>query len=359
MHRRRFLCSLACTLAALPGRAAAAGDSSFTKKLGALREKHQVPALAAARFDLKGITQEAATGFRKAGGTRPVTTTDLWHTGSMTKAMTATLLATYVQEGRLKWEDPLGKLIPDSCQDAAPAAAGITVLELLQHRSGLPANLPDWWALPRAGQRGQLLRLAAPPGTTLKSGAFLYSNIGYAIAGHLAGKLDHQLWEDLIQKRLFRPLQITAGQGPAGREGTDDQPWPHDASGHPLETNGPASDNPPSLGPAGRVHLSLENYARFAIDHLKGATGGKALLPPALYQILHQPDPLSHYACGWGIAERPWAGGRCLTHTGSNEANYFAAWLAPEKGFGVIAATNQGGPHGAAACDAACGLLIG
>ncbi len=327
--------------------------------LEALRKKHQVPALAAARFNRDGIVDQAVAGFRKAGGSRPVTVNDLWHLGSMTKAMTATLLATYVQEGRLKWEDTLGKLIPNSCQGAARSVRGITVIQLLQHRSGLPANLASWWQLPGAGQRDKILQMAAPAnGKDPETGSFLYSNVGYAIAGHVAEKLDGKSWEDLIQKRLFQPLKITAGQGPAGTAGKDDQPWPHDAKGKPLPDNGPSSDNPPSLGPAGRVHSSMADYARFAADHLRGAKGKSALLKPELYQILHRADPDHEYACGWGTPERPWAGGRCLTHTGSNNANFFVAWLAPEKGFGILAACNQGGPAAETACDAACSLMI-
>lgn len=344
-----------------PSSSLLAAEPALQEKLESIRQKHQVPALGAARFDHHGIVNQAVTGLRKAGGRREVKVDDLWHLGSMTKAMTATLLATYVQDGRLKWEDTLEQLIPEACKGAAPGVRGITVLQLLQHRSGLPANLTSWWLLPGAGQRDQLLRTAAPAGgKDPVPGTYLYSNVGYAVAGHLAEKLDKKPWEELIQKRLFKPLKITAGQGPAGTEGKEDQPWPHDANGKPLPGNGPASDNPPSLGPAGRVHASMANYALFAADHLKGGRGeASALLKPELYQTLHRPDPVSLYACGWGTPERPWAGGRCLTHTGSNNANFFVAWLAPAKGFGVLAACNQAGPAAEAACDAACSFLIG
>ena len=157
-----------------------------------------------------------------------------------------------------------------------------------------------------------------------------------------------------MEKRIFQPLKMTAGHGPTG----ENQPWPHGPKGTPLPLNGLMSDNPPSLGPAGRVHASLTDYARFAADHLRGAAGRPALLQPESYQTLHRPDPASHYACGWGLAERPWAGGRCLTHTGSNNANFSVVWLAPEKGFGVVAVCNQAGEAAAAACDAACSLMI-
>ena len=361
MNRRHFLTSLGGGAISLTHGQAASKDTAagLQEKLEILRLKHRVPALAAARLGVDGLLIQSVTGFRKAGGSTPVTASDLWHYGSMTKAMTATLLATYVEEGRLQWDDPLGKLIPESCRKADPRTKDITVLQLLQHRSGLRANLFSWWLLPRAAQREEILRLAAPPGTDwAASGSYLYSNVGYAIAGHLAEKLDGKPWEVLLEKRLFKALKITAGQGPVGTEGKDDQPWPHDSKGSALPVNGPRCDNPPSLGPAGRVHASLENYARFAADQLRGAAGQSALLPAALYKILHTPDPASHYACGWGVADRSWAGGRCLTHSGSNNANFSVVWLAPEKAFGVFAACNQGGPAAAEACDAACSLMI-
>lgn len=356
MDRRSFLQTLGGGFLAAPliSPAQAEPAVSLARKLDAIRQKHKVPALAAARFGPDGLIRQSVCGVGKAGGNTPVTENDLWHLGSMTKAMTAALLGTYVQEGRLRWEDPLGKLIPEVCQAAHPGVKDITVLQLLQHRSGLPANLPSWWAA-RAGQRGQILALAAPPSCKLPPpGTFLYSNIGYAVAGHLAEKLDGAQWEELIEKRLFRPLKMTAGQGPTG----EGQPWPHDLHGKPLPANGPVADNAPSLGPAGRVHASLTEYARFAADQLRGASGRPALLKPDIYQILHRPDPVSHYACGWGIAERLWAGGRCLTHTGSNTANFSVIWMAPEKAFGVVAACNRGGEAAAAACDSACSLMI-
>ena len=78
-------------------------------------------------------------------------------------------------------------------------------------------------------------------------------NIGYAIAEHIAEKLDGQLWEAFLIKRLFCPLKITAGQDPTG----ENQPWLHDDKGVPLPLNSRLADNPPCLGPAGRIHAVL------------------------------------------------------------------------------------------------------
>ena len=357
MKRRSFVALLGGSVSLAGTGAAESGASAapLREKLDAIRRGHQVPALAGARFGVNGLVRQVVTGVRKVMECTRVTEKDCWHFGSMTKAMTASLLATFVEQGRLCWHDVLGDLIPDACSSAHASVRAITVLELLQHRSGLPANLLSWWVLAGVDQREKILALAAPPdGKPIVPGVFLYSNIGYVIAGHIAEKLEGRLWEEVIAERILRPLKMTAGQGPAGAH----QPWPHDSNGHPLPLAGPTADNPPSLGPAGRVHATLTDYALFAADHLRGAGGQPALLKSGSYQTLHRPDPGSHYACGWGIADRPWAGGRVLTHTGSNNANFSVVWLAPEKAFGVMAVCNQAGESAAKACDAVCAMMI-
>lgn len=172
------------------------------------------------------------------------------------------------------------------------------------------------------------------------------------------GKAD---WEDLLRETVFAPLGITrAGFGGTGTPGKIDQPWPHGANGKPMESNGPEVDNLPVFGPAGTVHMSLGDWAKFIAEHLAGRAGkGKLLKKQSAYEHLHTPardgEP---YAFGWIALERGW-GGRVLTHAGSNTMNRSVAWLAPEKGFGVIACTNSGSESAAQALDDVAGLLIG
>ena len=90
-----------------------------------------------------------------------------------------------------------------------------------------------------------------------------------------------------------------------GLAGHMDQPWGH------AEENGkvvPAQqDNGPSLGPAGTVHVSIPDWAKFALLHLRGDRGEAPLLEPATFRVLHTPPDRSDYAAGWGVATR--AGG--------------------------------------------------
>jgi CubicO group peptidase (beta-lactamase class C family) len=260
-------------------------------------------------------------------------------------------------EKKLKWDAKLGDLLPDLMAKATPQARGITMAQLLTHRSGLPANT-DWGSFPAARNRTDIIRkecarpLLSEPGST-----YLYSNVNYMIAGFIAGKLGGGIWEQVITNRLFKPLGMKAGFGGTGTPGKEDQPWPHGADGKPMPTNGPAQDNPPSLGPAGTCHMSLADYAKFIADHLRGSGGGKALLTPALYKDLHTPPQGADYAMGWLVAERDWAGGTVLTHNGSNTMNFATVWMAPKKGFALVAACNQAGDAGKKACDDVVGVL--
>ena len=46
-------------------------------------------------------------------------------------------------------------------------------------------------------------------------------------------------------------------------------------------------DNPPVLSPAGRVHCTIQDWARFIADQLRGERGEPALLQPASYEAPH------------------------------------------------------------------------
>ncbi|MEI9866055.1 MAG: serine hydrolase domain-containing protein [Limisphaerales bacterium] len=99
----------------------------------------------------------------------------------------------------------------------------------------------------------------AAPGTKM-----IYSNQGYAIVGAMLEKITGTNYEALITERLFKPLHMdTAGFGPPGTGGKIDEPWGH---AHKLLMTVPMQvDNPPAIAPAGRVHCSLDDLARFAI----------------------------------------------------------------------------------------------
>ena len=347
----------------IPVIARAQTDNGMTVMLEALRLKHGLPALAGAVVTSGGITSIAVTGVRKSGTDVPATLDDLWHLGSDTKAMTAVLIGTLVEEGSLGWGTSIGDVFPELIPGMSGEVARITLLHLLSHRSGLPANLP-WSLLSAKGmpmeQRQAVVKAAVALKLQSAPGAeFLYSNLGYVIAGAMAERVTGKSWEELLPARVCRPLGMTTtGFGGLGTPGVVDQPWPHDDKGNPLPENGPEIDNPEVMGPAGTVHCSLADWARFIADMLRGLRGEKALLKPETYRLLTTPPFGGNYALGWAVNDRSWGGGKVLAHNGSNTMNLATAWLAPLKDFAILIVTNQGGPSAEAACDEAVASVI-
>jgi hypothetical protein len=134
------------------------------------------------------------------------------------------------------------------------------------------------------------------------------------------------------------------GFGVAGVKGKVAQPWPHNAGGKPVW-----GDNPPVMAPAGGVHCSLDSWALFIADHLKGASGSGGLLKKETYKMLHGPAfrGSGYTLGGWGSSSKR---GRELAHAGSNTLNVATAFLLLDHDLAVLVVTNQGGPAGRLGC---------
>jgi CubicO group peptidase (beta-lactamase class C family) len=340
----------------------AAGDPAVTSLLAPIRQKHEIPAMAAAFVTSKGLVTAGVVGTRKRGTEIAATLNDQWHLGSDTKAMTATLVAILVEKGRLKWESTVADVFPDLAAGFDLEARSITVLELLSHRSGLKPN-PDLLAYGGADGTKERLRVVndvlgkAPPH---KPGThYEYSNLGYSVVGAIIERLTGKTWEQAMQEEVFTPLGMTGvGFGGTGTPGRVDQPWGHLANGQPASGNGPAMDNPPVLSPAGRVHCTIQDWARFIADQLRGARGEPALLRAVSYKMLQTPPFGDDYALGWIVVERPWGGSTVLNHGGDNTMNFANVWVAPRCDFAVLACVNQSGNTAFHATDEAVGALI-
>ena len=331
-----------------------------------IRAEYKLPAMAGAVVTSQGLKALGSVGVRKAGTEIAVTDNDLWHLGSDTKAMTAALIGSLVEKGLLKWETTVGDVFPELADSSSSPLANANLLHLLSHRSGLPSDpAASWWLVPRADTIQARRLNAVAMALKEKSGAapgekFVYSNFGFVVAGAMAEQVTGLSWEELISASVFNPLgMLSAGFGGTGTPGEIDQPWGHGAGGKPVNGNGPAIDNPPVLGPAGRVHCRLADWAKFVADQLRGARGEPGLLKPETYRILHTPPFGGNDALGWGVVDREWGGGKVLSHAGSNMMNYALIWMAPLQDFAVLVVTNQGGPAAERGCDKASGALIG
>jgi D-alanyl-D-alanine carboxypeptidase len=352
-----------------PPEAGIAGDGKLDLSLEYIRDKYNLPALGAMLIQGDEIVEMEAVGLRAIGYTQEVTVEDRWHLGSLTKAMTATLAARFVEKDQISWETTIAEVFPDLVGSIRSEYEDVRLDELLSHTAGIMGDLtkvPSWSALwtdtdPLPVQRRRLTEEVLSLESEAPRGTFLYSNAGYIVAGSMLEEITGESWEELITREVFTPLGMeSTGFGAPGSGGIPDEPWGHQEIYFVLNAvePGPYADNPAAVGPAGTIHSTFEDYASFIIIHLAGARGESGFLSAETFLKLHTSVSDTDYALGWGIVERDWAGGAVLTHTGSNTLWFANVWIAPNRNFAMLAVSNFGSNDAFYGTDEALGVLI-
>jgi len=331
-------------IAALPSMASGQGVGDLSATLEQARLDAGIPALVALVVSSDSVVAEGVAGVRDVRFEEPATLDDLWHIGSVTKSFTSLLAARLDGTGEFSWDLTLGDVFPEAegtAFDTIPASA------LARHVSGLPANPPQSWFMstrasdlsPTEQRReivGQALSagLEYPPGSEMR-----YSNLGYMALGSMLEAQAGDPWQRLLRTHVLTPLGLgSAGFGPPGSIDEPDQP-----SGHVRNSDGelvavPGLDNPAALGPAGTLHMSARDLARYAREHLAGERGRDGLVSADAFRMLHR-GGLGDYAFGW-VDGTDASGRRLIWHNGSNTAWYAYVGLIPEADRAFVIVSN-------------------
>ena len=332
----------------------------------------KIPGMAVVVLQGNRIIAQGVAGVRKMGSTEPITLDDQFELGSCTKAMTTTLVAMLVEEGKLSWDTSLAEIFCNAGGSIAPDWKAVTIRQLLDQRAGLTGNHPfDFFAsadrtkgdLPEQRRKFALKLLARTP--DIPPGKFVYSAANFILAGAVLEKITGQTWEELMLERLYGPLGIsTGGFGPPGAASQVTQPWGH---GHrrlfyvpmpgsgctPFDPGSASADYPPAAGPAGMAHMSITDWAKFVAVYLRADPANPhrqvTLLKADTFAQMQEPGE-KEYAGGWFIDTKPWAKGprpsdtgRVFFHAGDNGRWSTVVWVAPEIDFAMLIACNRGG----------------
>ncbi|MDQ6828282.1 MAG: beta-lactamase family protein [Gemmatimonadota bacterium] len=224
--------------------------------------------------------------------------------GSMNKMFTAVTIAQLVEQGKLSYDDPLSKFIPDFPN--AAAAQKIRIKHLLTHTAGLGSYFNDEFEKSsRARYRtvDEMLQLARGDSLAFEPGTrWSYSNTGMLVLGKVIEVVTKQDYFDYVREHLYKP---------AGMASTDayelDRVNPNLAVGYQKEY---AEDGTKRFrnnifmhvirgGPAGGGYSTAGDLLRFA-EALKGGT----LIRPATFELMTTPKPgvkSPEYGYGFGV----------------------------------------------------------
>ena len=329
----------------------AAGLEEFVH---AERRAQQLPGLAAVVVRSDGTPRVYVSGERRVGKGDPMTTADRMHLGSLTKAITATLVGALAEKDLLTFETTIGQAFSELSPKMQPAYRQVTIRQLLTHRAGLSTYRTNLSLMPMlalkgtpAEQRYEFLQrvLAEPP--RFEAGAKSeYSNAGAAIVGAMAERIAGAPYRELVERRVFAPIGARAAFGNPGLA-AESQPWGHRTFLGSIVEVPPASPpytTPLALEPSGDASPSVSDYGRFLQMHLRGLRGRDDGLKAQTIRELHGRSADGRHAgpaLGWSV--RPRDGVESHENVGSSGAYVAYATIQPSRDVAVGVFTNLGG----------------
>lgn len=272
----------------------------------------RVPGAGLAMIDADGSFDAAVTGTTRRGHNERAAHGHQWHIGSCTKSITAAMYALLVQRGRARWETPVSELVADLADELHPDWAIPTIDEVLQCRGGVRPNLTvRQLRQARDNTRSAVEQRTATTRDILRiaparHGQFRYSNLGYVVVGAAIDRLAGS-YEQALHDLVLDPLGIgSAGFGPPP------DIWGHQprlqlgpigiGRGRPAPPAQPVSDNPAVYTPAGRLHLSLPDWATI-VRRLFLDADDRLLTAESIDRLLHVPDG-NAMAMGWAASPK-------------------------------------------------------
>ena len=245
-------------------------------------------------------------GFRDYGKKLPYTTTTTQPIASNTKLFTAVAVGLLVEEGKLRWDEPIKQFVPTIRFYNDDLDRSVTIRDMLSHRTGVTRHDSIWYKSSftrrELWDRLRYLEPAAPLRTK-----FLYNNLMFTAAGQVVEELSGKTWEQFVKQRIFDPLgmshsTLTIEDNIKGPE--PGVPYSERRDSTELYRQ-PYYTAEVAIAPAGAINSNVEDLSRWVIALLnKGKVDGKQVLPEAVLRETMAPSlSLPNSALetrGWG-----------------------------------------------------------
>jgi len=324
--------------------------------------RYHLPGIAVGVIEDGRIVYARGYGETVAGSGDAVTTRTLFKIASNSKAMTASVLARLVQAGKLRWDDPVVKYLPDFAMHDPWVTQHMTVGDLLVHNSGLPEGGGDLmlWPEPNRFTRADIVHglKYLEPAYGFRAG-YAYDNLLYVVAGEVAAAAGGASYESLVERELFEPLGLggcRVGEFSRAGAGSVAQPHMRDGDGNvPMREDG-ATVPAITSAAAGGIRCGLDDMLAWALNWL-APTGAqlrwlgeaqraemwKARTPMPISRFRKQWDDTHYYAYAYGFRVADADGEWTVSHTGTLGGMYSMMMLLPDRQSGFVFMINGEG----------------
>jgi CubicO group peptidase (beta-lactamase class C family) len=318
-------------------------------------ELWKVPGVSVAVVKDQEVVYAKGFGVRNLEEGGDVDADTLFGIGSCTKAFTATAIGMLVQDGKISWDDPVLRHMPEFQMYDPLVTRKITIRDLLCHRSGLGTFVGDltWFGsiYDRAGaiHRVRLLE----PAYDFRTG-FGYSNAMFLVAGEIVPRVTDVSWDDFIDQRIFTPLGMDrSSTSVSSLKGTENVAAPHRKIDGEIVSI--PHDNIDNMAPAGSINSSANDMAKWLLLQTgKGSFGGEQIVDVAVIsetRMAHNFQPVSDrakelnpwthfsaYGLGWSLSD--YRGRLVVSHGGGLPGMVAYVALLPEENLGIAVLVN-------------------
>jgi CubicO group peptidase (beta-lactamase class C family) len=292
-------------------------------------------------------------GVKELGKPDPVGPDTLFLAASNTKALTTLLLAQLVDEGKMRWNQPVTELFPAFKLGDQATTKQVLVEHLICACTGMPRQDLEWLFQYHDQTPASAVKLLGTMQPTSGFGeVFQYSNLMAAAAGFIGGAraMPEKEWgvayDEAMRVKVFEPLGMATTTFDFAKAMKGDVALPHgdDVDGKVTRARMDLNYSVVPVRPAGGVWTSARELARYVeMELAKGMLpGGKRLVSAENLLARYQPKvPLGEDAT-YGMAlmvDKRY--GIPVVHHGGDMLGYHSdmIWL-PEHGVGAVILTN-------------------
>jgi CubicO group peptidase (beta-lactamase class C family) len=231
-------------------------------------------------------------GYRDYGKKLPYTITTTQPIASNSKLFTAVAVGLLVEEGKLRWDEPIKQFVPAIRFYNDELDRSVTIRDMLSHRTGVSRHDSIWYKSSftrrELWDRLRYLEPTAPLRTK-----FLYNNLMFTAAGQVIEELSGKTWEQFVQQRIFDPLAMSRStltiedniKGPEPAVPYSERRDSTELYRQPYYTAEVA------IAPAGAINSNVQDLSRWVIALLnKGKVDGKQVIPEAVLRETMAPS---------------------------------------------------------------------